>query len=360
MKKKKISLVAGIILGVMILTALGAIAALQTDELITEDTLVAQKQAIESLTQTSLVAEYAEAILNNKSELSYEEFNDLFNYVDYLVTYNPTQDERTYIISILKTGIGMADLSVAYSFWKTTKEDITFLGSLKEHIYKFPVRTSDIENAYEKIRRERGDWCSVDRQYYKENGVSDEDIYAARILERRQDVLSADEILQKVVKKEKWKDIISSSGAEIAVDDVSSTDEMNGLELFNAENVSKRVKKIEQHQKKSLKILSKSKEYTVAEMKDALGKALDKRSININNIVFDLGYRVGEKYMDEEERTASEQILAVAKSNGLSDNEIIYLKGLNYSTIDILNLSYLIQSGVKFDMAINKFKKEDK
>ncbi len=207
-------------------------------------------------------------------------------------------------------GCDVPTLTGIYSFYLTTNEDVTIVRDIYDYVWDGePIENGGV--LFEEAFNELTDYkCGVltkeEIEGYLEKGLTIDDIAEANILSRK-GVLKINEILDRIIAGEDWKDI----GETISGQKISADGDISGL-MQSAQIMNVTVKEA-------------AKEGTEEAWAEEKAKT-------VNAILMKKGY------WKEELSENSEYIIEKAKKRGIGESEVKELLENGYDESDILNV----------------------
>ena len=256
--------------------------------------------------------------------LSYYEYNQLVNYITFLMENDFSIQEMKYFEKLISNGTSLNGLMSVYNFWTTTSEDFEMIGSLCEYEYKY---TGDhwVENAFNYITSDKtGVLTGDDIKIYYDKGLTYDDIYTANILCRKGNY-TIEELLEKRLNGIEWNELFEE------LEDVEvSNNYKNGQKILRAVKAKKKYKKLDLNKYDETEIHEKITEieneyYTLTD--EQVGEMLTSFKVYREDISADSKLKRDEEYRNK------------IIENGMPVSELDSLEYRGYSLEDIYAVS---------------------
>ncbi len=229
----------------------------------------------------------------------------------FMERYCSSDEQFKLMEKMILEGCDVPTLTDIYSFYLTTNEDVTIVRDIYDYVWdREPIENSDVvfEEAFNELTNYKcGVLTKEEIEGYLEKGLTIDDIARANVLSRK-GVLKINDILDKIIAGEDWKDIGETiSGQKIKADiDSDITGLLQSAQIMNV---------------------------TVKEAaKDGAEEAwAEEKAKTVNAILMKKGY------WKEELSENSEYIIEKAKKRGIGENEVKELLENGYDESDILN-----------------------
>lgn len=227
----------------------------------------------------------------------------------FMERYCVSDEQFKLMETMILEGCDIPTLMDIYSFYLTTNEDVKIVRDIYDYVWDGePIENGEalFEDAFNELTDYKcGVLTKEEIESYLEKGLTINDIAEANILSRK-GVLKINEILDKIIAGEDWKDI----GEAISGQKINADSDVAGL-MQSAQIMNVTVNEAAQDGKEEAWAEEKAK--------------------TVNEILMKKGY------WTEELSENSEYIIEKAKKRGISESEVKELLENGYDESDILN-----------------------